>query len=77
MLKLAEMALRGPLQAASVSTGLLITGLLLPFLLGAMGAFASLALVWCSAGVLALVLLRQGTESALISLGIAIVLVSV
>ena len=77
MLKLAEMALRGPLQAASVSTGLLITGLLLPFLLGAMGAFASLALVWCSAGVLALVLLRQGTQSALISLGIALVLVSV
>lgn len=77
MLKLAEMALRGPLQAASVSTGLLITGLLLPFLLGAMGAFASLAFVWCSAGVLALVLLRQGTQSALTSLGIALLLVSV
>lgn len=77
MLKLAEMALRGPLQAASVSTGLLLTGLFLPFLLGAMGAFASLAFVWCSAGVLALVLLRQGTQSALASLGLALLLVSV
>ena len=73
MVKLAEIALRGPFQAASVSTGLLLTGLLLPFLLGAMGAFASLALVWCSAGVLALVLLRQGTNPAFASLGLSLI----
>ncbi len=77
MVKLAAIALRGPFQAASVSTGLLLAGLLLPFLLGAMGAFASLGLVWCSAGVLALVLLRQGPSPAFTSLGIALLLVSV
>lgn len=76
MVKLAAIALRGPFQAASVSTGLLLAGLLIPFLLGAMGAFASLGFVWCSAGVLALVLLRQGTNPAFVSLGIALLLVS-
>jgi len=77
VIKLAALALKGPMIAASVSTGLLMAGLILPFLLGPLGALASLGLVWASAGVLALVLLRRGEQPALFSLGAAMVLVSV
>ena len=65
MLSLARHALKGPLAAATVASGLLFLGLLLPLLAGLIGAFITLPLIGCSAAVVSLVLLRRGPGEAL------------
>lgn len=65
MLSLARHALKGPLAAATVASGLLFLGLLLPLLAGPIGVFVTLPLIGCSAAVVSLVLLRRGPGEAL------------
>jgi len=65
MLSLARLALKGPLAAASVASGLLFLGLLLPLLAGPIGVFITLPLIGCSAAVVSLVLLRRGPGEAI------------
>jgi len=65
MLSLARLALKGPLAAASVASGLLFLGLLLPLLAGPIGVFITLPLIGCSAAVVSLVLLRRGPSEAI------------
>lgn len=77
MIKLAALALKSPVSAAWVSTGLLFLGLVLPVLAGPAGVFGALLLIWSSAAVLALVLLRKGLQPALISVLAAVLLIGV
>lgn len=77
MLRLASLALRGPYAAAAVATGLLFCGLVLPMLAGPMGAFAALMLIWASAAILALVLMRQGLPAAVLTVGAALAMLAV
>jgi len=65
MIRLAEIALRGPVAAATVSTGLLLIGLVLPLLAGPVGVFLTLPLIWASGAVIAFVLLRRGPGHAI------------
>lgn len=75
MIKFAEHALRGPFAAAGVSSGLLCLGLLLPLLAGPVGVFITLPVIWCSAAIVSLVLLRQGVAPALTTLGTVLLMV--
>ena len=75
MIRLAEHALKGPMAAAGVSSGLLCLGLLLPLLAGPAGVFITLPVIWCSAAIVSLVLLRQGVAPALTTLGTVLLMV--
>ncbi len=75
MIRLAQHALKGPLAAAGVSSGLLCLGLLLPLLAGPAGVYITLPVIWCSAAIVSLVLLRQGVAPAVTALGAVMLMV--
>ena len=74
MIRLAEIALKGPVAAATVSTGLLLIGLVLPLLAGPAGVFLTLPLIWASGAVVAFVLLRRGPGHAIYGVAAALAL---
>ena len=74
MIRLAEIALKGPVAAATVSTGLLLVGLVLPLLAGPAGIFLTLPLIWASGAVVAFVLLRRGPGHAIYGVAAALAL---
>lgn len=71
MLALANFAMRGPINAATVVAVLFLCSSLPVALLGQAGAIATLMLMIGSLGMLSLVVLRQGTRAAVQTAGLA------